>query len=145
MTELSPHETTLELLGHQQAILSDVRQLHSELVELWERAHTPATLSTVTLTAASPVDEDFGNIEAPARSIGILNPSGVTIAAGIGGGSATIAANAVPVPPFGLLVLPVAVAQLEIAADPAELGADAAVIFVLRFKHVQPAFLGVGA
>jgi hypothetical protein len=138
-------EATVELLGHQQAVLGDVRAMHRELLERASVELEPAQLKTVLLTAAAPIAEDLHNTEKPSLSLGILNPNALAVAVGLSGGSATLAARAVIVPANSLLVLPVAVAQLEIGADPVALGAGTAVVFLLRFPTVQPAFLGKAA
>jgi hypothetical protein len=142
---LSPEQTLLEIAGHTQAHMADVRTLHEQLYGAISRLLEPADLHTVVLTPTEPTKGDRGAVDTPSLSIGFLNPNNIAIAAGLSGGSATAAARAVTVPPNSLLVLPIAVAQLELGARPADLGADNAVVFVLRFKQVQPAYLGKGA
>jgi hypothetical protein len=146
---MTADEATLEMLGHMQARLEDLRELHDLLAA---GAAEPASLSTVTLSVSAPVKELLAQTQAETLSIGVLNPTSVNVFLGLGGGSATAAAEAVSVPPVSLLVLPVPVAQVEIGVDAAALqaagGGDAtttATVFVLRFPSVQPAFLGKGS
>jgi hypothetical protein len=143
--------STAELLGHTQATLGRVEALHGRHADLLERLAEPAQLVTLSLTPQTPSKTDAGSIEKPSLSLGVLNPNAVTVVVGIGGGTASFAAEGVPVGPNQLLVLPVTVAQLEIAADPTELSAlgatpaaQTAIVFVFRYRQVQPAFLGVG-
>jgi hypothetical protein len=148
---LSQSETFVELLGHTQSTMADVRRLHERHAELLERCLQPARMSAHTLTPGDPTDLDQGSMEEPSLSLGVLNPNGCTVYLGLSGGTASLAAEGVPVGPNQFLVLPVAVAQLEIGADPADLAAlgattatQTALVFVFRFRQVQPAFLGVG-
>jgi hypothetical protein len=141
-------DATIEILGHTQATLGRVEQLHERHAELLERCLQPARMSSHTLTPADPVDLDPGSVDEPSLSLGVLNPNGCTIYLGLSGGTASQAAEGVPVGPNQLVVLPVAVAQLELGADPADLtalgGDQTALVFVFRFRQVQPAFIGVG-
>jgi hypothetical protein len=148
---MSTSDATVEILGHTQATLGRVERLHERHGELLERLAEPAQIITLTLTPATPTKFDAGSIERPSLSLGVLNPNSVTVVLGIGGGTASIAAEGIAVGPNQLLVLPVAVAQLEIAAAPADLTAmgatpadQTALVFVFRYRQVQPAFLGVG-
>jgi hypothetical protein len=141
-------DATIEILSHTQATLGRVEQLHERHSELLDRCLQPARMSTHTLTPSDPGDLDPGSIDEPSLSLGVLNPNGCTIYLGLSGGTASLAAEGVPVGPNQLVVLPVAVAQLELAADPADLtalgGDQTALVFVFRFRQVQPAFIGVG-
>lgn len=108
----------------------------------------PARIYTYRLTATTPtINSESSNKLGEWRSFGIINPAAAPFAVvpvylGIGGGRATAAGQAIPVPASSALVLPVAVEDVEIGADPAGLGAADALIFVLRFKTVQPFFCG---
>jgi hypothetical protein len=63
-------------------------------------------------------------------------------------GSATGSGEAVPVPPKSGLVLPIAASEFEVGIDPSDatsiaaLGTSTAVVFLIRFKAVQPFFFG---
>ena len=59
----------------------------------------------VRLTVTIPRQAQIGS----GRSFGLLNPTGITVYIAVGGGIAAPNAEAVPVPPTSLLVLPVEV------------------------------------
>lgn len=104
---------------------------------------SPVDLRTVVLTAADPVDGDgAGHL---AHSIGVLNLTAVTVYWGIGGARPQPGAYAIEQPPNTLLVLPVQCGELQLGAKAADLAAGDAVLHVLRYAAVQPAFLGKAA
>jgi hypothetical protein len=141
-TPASATDTLIELAGHTQATLSDVRQLHTEVHERLARAMEPGDLRTLALTATDPVKRDPGSVDSPSLSLGIVNPTGYVLRLGIGGGSPTDAARAFPVPPNAAVVLPIAVGELEVGLDDVTaVGSDTVVIYVLRFNVVQPFYL----
>jgi hypothetical protein len=135
---LTPHQTALEMLGHSQAVLGDVRQLHGELCELLERAQEPGMLTTVSLSSARLARSYSSQVDAPTRSVALFNPTAVQVYLG----------EAVPVPPKSGLVLPIAASEFEVGIDPSDatsiaaLGTSTAVVFLIRFKAVQPFFFG---
>jgi hypothetical protein len=140
--QLTPTETLVELAGHTQATLQDVRQLHGEVHERLSRAMEPGDLRTLALSANDPVKRDPGSVDKPSLSLGIVNPTNYVLRLGIGGGSPTDAARAFPVPPNAAVVLPIAVGELEVGLDDvAAVGSDTVVIYVLRFNVVQPFYL----
>lgn len=135
---LPPHEVA----AHMQATIEDARAVHGQLRDLIAAGQQPAQLMTHVLTATEPVKVDKQSTEAETFALGILNPNPIPIYLGLNGGSATSEARAVSCPPAALLVLPVAVAQLEVGAEPADVATNDAVVHVLRFRTCQPAFLG---
>jgi hypothetical protein len=136
-------DDTRELLDHHQNALHDIRLTTSELERWLMRLNTPAELRTHTLDAEHNPRRDNSRVDRECLSIGVLNPTELVIFLGLGGASAAQGARGVPVAPESLLVLPIAVTEIELGADPALLGADTAVIYVLRFETVQPAALQV--
>ena len=79
------------------------------------------------------------------RSVGVYNPTSARIYLGIGGQSANAAGGSPSCPPQALLVLPVTVDMIEIGVDAADVAAGDAVVTLLFFPSVQPAFLGRSA
>lgn len=103
----------------------------------------PARIYTHELSATTPtILNESGNKLGEWRSVGLINPTAVVVFLGIGGARATAAGRAIPVPATSAIVLPLAVEDLEIGADPAGLGGGPVVVFALRFKTVQPFFVG---
>lgn len=76
-----------------------------------------------------------------AQSYGIINPGTVNVFAGFGGHSANPTSRSLQVPANGAIVLPVRVVDIELGCDPTLLQTNTAVIYVLRFRAVQPFFL----
>jgi hypothetical protein len=138
-TDPTPWQTHLEIAGHTQAAIFDLRTLHRDLLDAMRAAQQPATLETITLDATKPIEHSAQHRDVPTLSIGVINPTAFTLRLGLSGASATPAARGIPVPPTGAIVLPVAVAELEIGLDDATaVGAATIVIYVLRFRAVQP-------
>jgi hypothetical protein len=128
--EIRPvHDEVMEL----RCILEEIRDLAAPLRE-------PAQLTTVPLTATER-RKRLPEIGLTTASIAILNPTGVPVLLGIGGGAATSQDRAIAIPPESLLVLPVSAGEVEIGTE-AELGSDTAIVHVFRYRSVQPAFLG---
>jgi hypothetical protein len=109
---------------------------------LTEAQLTPARIEPIVLTQAAPIVADkMGEVYSP--SIGLFNPSNVSpVYLGLGGSTPAPGQRAPSCPPQALLVLPVKVGDIEIGADPALLGVNTLVCWLLRFYSVQPAFLG---
>jgi hypothetical protein len=139
-----------ELSGMSAKIPADLKPVHDELTELRRMLGKlcelaapltePAQPTFITLTAQTPRKRAYERGLTTA-SFGVLNTTGVTVLVGIGGEPATTQARAIAVPPESLLVLPVAVGEVEIATE-AALGEDTAVVHLFRYRTVQPAFLG---
>jgi hypothetical protein len=73
-------------------------------------------------------------------SYGVYNPVAAKVYLGLFG--ATPSPGAFPVPPESALILPVQIpTYLDLGIDEAELGANTATIYVMRFETVQPFFL----
>jgi hypothetical protein len=121
----------LELLSHRMGAVLD---------EL-ERAGTPGSLTRLVLTAAQPIATDRHRGD-PSRSIGLLNPSPIVVYLGIGATPARANAGAIAVPANSLIVLPVWAESIDVGATAADLATGDAVVHLLRFPSVQPAFLG---
>jgi hypothetical protein len=136
-----PNDAALAALGSAQEHAYQTRLAVEQLAELFRRVDTPARLNTVVLTQTEPIKRD--ETATSSLSIGVYNPSPVKVFWGIAGGKASQDARAPSQPPSSLLVLPVAVEDLELGANAADLAAGDAVLYVLRFDTVQPAFLGV--
>lgn len=137
MTDAAPsYDVAVEALARAHETHEQTTQVLREL-----RSQTVAAdPRTVVLDASKSIDTVPGS----GRSIAVLNPNPLTIFVGIGGGRATPAGRGIPVPPQSLLVWPVDVTNVEIGLDPADpdLGVGTAVVHVLLFAAVQPAFLG---
>lgn len=73
-----------------------------------------------------------------AKSIGVVNPTSVTVYLGVGGGSASATGHAISAGPQSMIVLPVEAKDLELGCDAAALGANTAVVYLFRFQTVQP-------
>ena len=131
-----------EQTAHLQSVIERLDANQRRLLELLDVLQRPAQIGIHRLTASKPIDYDKPSAEARTLSIGIYNPTGIKIYMGIGGGTASAAAEAIPSAPKSLLVLPIPVAQLEIGADPADLVAGDAICFTFRWDTVQPASLG---
>jgi hypothetical protein len=121
---IQQHETTRALIDK-----------HQELVEILARLTTPAHVDPIQLTANNSV-QDF-SAEPDSLSVGVLNPlqNPNPIALGVLG-SAT-APDAIQVAPGGLLVLPIAVGAVQVAAVGAIAGGVTVYGYLLRFKTVQ--------
>jgi hypothetical protein len=138
--ELPSHPTIPAQLKPVHDELSELRRMVSQLCKLVAPLSEPAQPTMFTLDSTTPrkTSRERGMVTA---SLGVFNPSAVTILIGIGGGAATSQARALAVPRESLLVLPVACGDVEVATE-AELGGGTAVVHVLRYRTVQPAFLG---
>ena len=129
-----------ERLDEAQSELAALRAAVQYLCELAEPLTEPAQLSTVVLSRAAPVRmADERGVRT--ASLGVINPGDFTILLGIGGGRASIAAQAIQVPPQALMVLPLAAGDVEVGTEDSLAGGDA-VVHLLRYSTVQPAFLG---
>lgn len=75
------------------------------------------------------------------KSVGILNPGAAHVYVGVGGQSATLAARVPSLPGASALILPVLVEDLILGCDPSDLGTGTAVVFVFRYRTLQPLVL----
>lgn len=119
-------------------------QVIARLERVFELGQEPPDMHTVVLNAsgagAAPYAvTDIAHWEA--RSLGILNPTDFAIAVGIGGVSVSSNSRAVQCPPQAAMVLPLRVWDIELGS-PANLGATPAVIYVFRYRTLQPLMLG---
>lgn len=128
-----------ELLITSQRTALSTQEAVDRLVKLTQDREKPARLSSLTLTAASPMQND--DVGEDSRSFGVYNPSDVTVYLGQGM-PARPGVGALSVPPRSLLVLPVPAAGIDVGADPIELAAGAVTVWLLRYSTVQAAFLG---
>lgn len=145
-TVISPAQAALEALAHTRELTIQTQGAIGRLLEIARLGQTTPELRTITINpgnVGSYTTVDQSRFEA--KSIGILNPTGIAIFVGIGGISATPTSRAPSVPPASLMVLPVLTRNLELGADPAILLASTAVVYVLRYVTVQPAFVGAMA
>lgn len=128
--------TVQELLVATQLQQLDVRDTLARLVELVDRR--PAQLRDVCLKATEPIRRAEGW---SAQSIGVYNPSAVTLYSSLGSGATPAPGRgALSFPGKSLVVLPLAVEhELTFGADPADLAAGDLLFWVLLFDQVQPA------
>lgn len=107
-----------------------------------EQLRTPPRRGTFTFsTTQTRRRDDAGALHA---SYGVINPNAVRIYLGIGGEIAAPGSGAISVPENSVMVLPFAVADVELGVDPLDpdLAAGDVVVQTLRFNSVQPLFLG---
>lgn len=133
---MHPTDQALRAMSDAREAALFTRSATERIEELLNRQDTPAAMSTHTLTAQSPVDVD--RARHPSRSIGLLNPTTITVYLGAGGTSAQPGRKALSVPPASTLVLPLEIMDLEIGAAAADLAAGDAVVFLFRYESVQP-------
>lgn len=134
--KVDPTEAALAALGGVQERTEQLGDLLRDFLELERRRQQPAVPKTIVLKQTQPIVRD--EVAVPSMSIGVLNPSPVVVFIGISGGKASREAQAPSVPPGGGLVLPISAEDLEIGANPADLAAGDAVLYLLRFDTVQP-------
>jgi hypothetical protein len=120
--------------------LGELRELVDELRELVvTRFAEPARRQAIVLTATQPVvSDDVGSLS---RSVGLINPTDITVYLGI----ATPAQpnrHAISVGARSAMVLPLAADDLQVGAAAADLAAGDALVQLLRFKTVQPFYMG---
>jgi hypothetical protein len=138
-TMLRPNDAALNAIAEAREAALLARTATEHLLEIAERADQPAHVVTVRLTATKLVDT---TARQRGRSIGVYNPTSARIYLGIGGQSANAAGGSPSCPPNSLLVLPVTVDTIEVGVDAADVAAGDAVVLLLFFPSVQPAFLG---
>lgn len=132
-----------ELLQSLEEMTREQRDALVELARTIDRANTlPAALRTFVLTASEPIQKDDVGDGLTALSVGVINPTAVTVYLGVGGIRPQPGSRAVSVAPLCALVLPVGAQDFELGADPADLAAGDAVVWALRFPTVQPFFMG---
>jgi hypothetical protein len=129
-----------EVIVTSQQLVKETRAAVNELLQLAKRQQRPAQLREVSLSQQTPKQRDEAGDTA--LSIGIYNPSPVTVYSSINGGAAEPGRDSLSFPPTSLTVLPLPVQDLELGADPAALAAGSVTVYVLRFDTVQPAFVG---
>jgi hypothetical protein len=143
---LHPHEATLHAAQAAQSAALETREAVRELLQLEQDRNRPADWELLRFRQAEPVLTWRAAVDEPTRSFGIYNPTALPVYLGLGGGSPSAAAGAAAVRGRSLVILPVAIAALEIGIDPADQGALAggvdALVYGLRFTTVQPAFMG---
>lgn len=127
----------ITMRSHSEKAAESIQEL---LKAIWA-GQEPARLTMQTLTAAAPIARD--ETGADWASVGVINQNAVTVMLGIGGIHPTVGSRAISCPPNGALILPVSAGDLELGADPAGLLGGDALVWVLRFRVVQPFFLGV--
>jgi hypothetical protein len=145
---LPPHEAALHAAQAAQSAAIDARDALRQLLEIEDRRNEPAEHERIHLSAAQPTREWHPQVDAPTLSIAILNPAAVPIYLGVGNATASATAGAISVPPSSLLVLPLAIAAIEVGVDQGDaataFAAGELIVYGFRYRSVQPAFLGVG-
>lgn len=116
-------------------------ELVEDLHEFLSHLREPAELEMLALDATTPIKRSEW-AAGSTRSFGVINPNAVTLYLGIGGARAAPNSRALSIGPSSAIILPVYVEDVNVGADPVALGVNTAVLFVLRFKTVQPFFLG---
>lgn len=127
------------MLGHQAATRQLVAR-HQDLLELLQRIETPATFEPIQLTAVNNPIESGAHTERT-LSIGLYNPQNVGPVQFSVQGSAS-AADAFVLAAGKLIVLPISAGIVEIGTNVALGAGQSLYCFLLRYKTVQPAFLG---
>lgn len=140
--QINPAEPiTLETLLNVQHATAHSVNAARELLEVARRLEKPADLETITFTPQQWIVEKGPQVEEPALSVGVLNPTPLPIFVGLRGETPS-PGNRTPIcPPFSLLVLPVHGWQVELGVDPLVLGQQTISAFLMRFSSVQPAVL----
>jgi hypothetical protein len=136
---IPPQQAALEAIAHTREAAIAARQATDRLLEIAELQQTPPELRTIVINPGNNgqyVTLDKSRFEA--KSIGIVNPTGVVIYLGVGGVTATPGSRAISIPAQSVRVLPVAVRDLELGADPTQLLASTAIVFLFRYLTVQP-------
>lgn len=140
---IPPTQAAIEALAHTREAAIAARQSTDMLLEITLLQQTPPELRTIVINPGNNgqyVVTDRSRFQA--QSIGVYNPGPVPVFLGIGGVSATPASRAPSCPPTAAIVLPVLVEDLELGCDPNLLGAETAVVYVLRYLTVQPLMIG---
>lgn len=141
--DASPNDVLTAL----RAATAAMHDSNSRLVAALEDIAQPAQMETVVLNPGnngSYVYESRERFESPVMSIGLLNPNGITIYFSTVG-SAAAGMRSPSAPPNSLIVLPISAQMIEVGANPTDLAANTAIVFLFRYFTVQPAFLGKGA
>lgn len=142
-TVITPSQAALEAISHAREASIAARQATDMLLEIARLRETPPELRTVVINPGNNgqyVVTDASRFQA--KSIGVYNPGSAPVFLGIGGVSATPASRAPSCPGQAVIVLPVAVEDLELGCDPAVLLAATAVVYVFRYLTVQPLMIG---
>lgn len=143
-------ESALEALATAQDLTRETRDVMQRVHSMVARTEHPAQLKMITLTGADPAGNPpaaikTDDVSGHSASIGLINPSPVTVYMGLPAGApARPGGRSLSVPPGAVLVLPLSVGDLEIGADAAAIGIDGAtgepneiVVWLLRFRSVQ--------
>lgn len=153
MAELNPAQNAVPLAPvppseptareHATQLLADVQNLTHALLAQHHRIATPAAITSVVLTATIPKVRDDVGEGLECLSFGIYNPSDIVIyVAGDGSDPADLErGGALPVPGKSLLIWPAYCRDLDVAADPTDLAAGDARVWILRYETVQAASL----
>lgn len=139
---LHPTDAAMRALEHTQRAAESAEWATRRMEEHLEQLQEPARMVTIALDAVTPIQLDRWRGEQPCRSVGVLNPTSVVTYLGVGGATPRAGNRAVPVAANSLLVLPIWSKDLEVGVDPTTLAGQTAVVFVLRWTTVQPAFFG---
>lgn len=138
---LSVQQVALEAVMQSRAAALYMQTAAEKLERIFEAVMTPPETRPIALSAATPNVTDRSRWEC--RSIGVYNPSAVTICIGIGGASATFAGRVPSCPPNSMIVLPLHDYDIELGIDPSQIAALAggtAIVTLFRFNAVQPFF-----
>lgn len=140
MKPLTVHDQTFEAIAHTREAAITMLAATTQLLEIAQAMQTPPEWRTIAIDGTKGYTTTD---KAPweAKSIGILNPTSVSIFVGIGGISATPTSRAPACPPQNMLILPLRDYDIELGCDPAQLLGNTAVFFVMRFQAVQQPFL----
>jgi hypothetical protein len=140
---VSPQHAAIQALATMQTQTDHTHQLVRELRQMVADQTAPADLDEIVLTTATPrVELEARN---PFASLGILNPTAADIYVGVNG-SARVGSRVPMCPAVSLLVLPISIQLVEFGVDPAFPAANGdVVLYVFRYRSVQPAFLGQAA
>lgn len=135
-----PSEQVAQLLT-QQDMLGALERFE-QLIALTQ---TPAQLQPITFNGeVEPKRLIFADEHGPdALSYGIINPTEAKVYVGFGGEQPAPNNHAFVVGAQMAIVMPIAVHQVNVGIDPVDLGANQATIFRLRFRTVQPFFMGL--
>jgi hypothetical protein len=130
-----------QLVARREAATSQLLTAHDRMIEFLDRVSTPAQAETIVITSVQNPVESRERIQKPTLSIGVFNPNPVIVYfSGIG--SATLNARAWSAPAQSFIVVPISAAMVELGCDPSDVTEDNAVVQLLRFFTVQPAFIG---
>jgi hypothetical protein len=122
--------------------LQRIEQLLERQVCAEEEANLPPQFRALYFDGSKGLTRQLDNHGPIARSIGIINPVAAKVYVGLSGERGTAGQGAPSVPRESAMVFPVGASNIEIGVDAEELGANQATIYLIRFRAVQPFFLG---